>query len=306
MSAIARLCAPAYELGEYADKVADLPEVAATEPGAGLLAPAAGFETYHWTDCGVADLLVPAARRALLAAELDPAEVDLVVLATDSLPRDRTAPALVAELLGELGLSRATALTIGLLDCATAMVALGTAASYVRDGTARQVLVLSGDVAEQATGGRRVVAGGAAIASDAAAGVVISADRPGRAILGLASHTATALVVGEPPPQVQLAARVHGHRALFDRLLAGRGLRPAAVGTVLPSNFARNVQRIYLSEAGFTDAQLALDNVARIGHCLGSDPLINLVDQPPGDRPAVLLGSGVAHLAAVLIAAETR
>jgi 3-oxoacyl-[acyl-carrier-protein] synthase III len=299
------LSAPAYELGEYADPVGELPElIGDPETADRLTAPAAGFETYHWSDAAVTELMAVSARRTLLAAELPPAEVDVVILATDSLPHDRSAHTAVAQLLSELGLSQATALTIGLLDCSTAMVAVGTAASYVRDGTASHVLVLSGDVAAQATGGERVVAGGAAIASDAAASVLVSAQVPGLPVLSMAHHTSAELITGDLPPQRQLITRVRGHQELFARLGIGRELRASTVDHVLPSNFARNVVRIYLAELGFAEGQLAQGNVGRIAHCLGSDPLINLADHlvSPRSQPGhlMLLGEGIAHLGAVL------
>lgn len=307
-----RLCAPAYELGEYADPVDELPELLADPAAAeALTAPAAGFETYRWTDADITELMAPAAQRTLLEAGIDGADVDLVLLATDSLPRDRSAHLVAAGLLEELGMARATAQTVGLMDCATAMMAVGTAAALVANGTARNVLVATGDVADRATGGLRIVAGGAAIASDAAATVLVSADRAGLPVLSAAHHTAPELLRDGVPPQRQLAARIRGHQELLARLSAGHPVRPGEVARVLPSNFARRVQRLYLSELGFADDRIALGNVGRIAHCLGSDPLINLADQlekPDAEDSAdglyLLIGSGIAHLGAVLTAAR--
>ncbi|MEN2417349.1 acyl carrier protein [Streptomyces rimosus] len=311
----ARLCAPAYELGEYADPVTELPELLADpDTAARLTAPAAGFDTYHWSDGQVVELMAAAARRTLGEAGVPGDEVDLVLLATDSLPRDRTAHRDVAELLQDIGLTRATASTLGLMDCATAMAAVGTAASLVRDGSARHVLVVTGDLADHATGGERVVAGGAAIASDAAATALVSATAAGLPVLGMAHHAAPESLSGEPARQ-QLAARIAAHRELFARLAERHPVRPEEVRAVLPSNFARNVLEIYLSDVGYGGDRLALGNVGRIGHCLGSDPLINLADRlaeakaagedagGPEDR-LVLLGAGISHLAAVLLGAR--
>ncbi|PZT76146.1 MULTISPECIES: acyl carrier protein [unclassified Streptomyces] len=309
-----RLCAPAYELGECAEPVTGLPELVADPAiAAELTAPAAGFDTYRWSDAGITELMALAAGRTLAEARVPGGDIDMVLLATDSLPRDRTAHRDVAELLDETGIDRATVLTAGLMDCATAMVAVGTAASYVRDGTARNVLVVTGDLADRATGGQRVVAGGAAIASDAAASVLVSADAPGLPVRGMAHHSAPELNLGSGPQQ-QLLSRIRAHRELFARL-ADRC--PSGLGTVrgvLPSNFARNVLRLYLSEVGLGGDVLSLGNVGRIGHCLGSDPLINLADRLAQDKDApdgagdddslVLFGAGVSHLAAVLLGAR--
>lgn len=309
-----RLCAPAYELGERAEPVAGLPELLA-DPGiaAELTAPAAGFDTYHWSDAEVTELMALAVGRTLAEARTPGSDIDVVLLATDSLPRDRTAHRDVAELLGETGIDRATVLSTGLMDCATAMVAVGTAASYVRDGTARNVLVVTGDLADRATGGQRVVAGGAAIASDAAASVLVSADAPGLPVRAMAHHSAPELNLGGGPQQ-QLLSRIRAHRELFARLT---DRSPSGLGTVrgvLPSNFARNVLRLYLSEVGLGGDMLWLGNVGRTAHCLGSDPLINLADRlaqdkdaadgAAGDDSLVLFGAGVSHLGAVLLGAQ--
>ncbi|MCX5205882.1 acyl carrier protein [Streptomyces sp. NBC_00237] len=312
----ARLSAPAYELGEYADPVTELPELLADpEAAAELTSSAAGFDTYRWSDAPVGELMAAAAQRTLGEAGVPGDEVDLVLLATDSLPRDRTAHRDVAELLAEAGLSRATASTLGLMDCATAMAAVGTAASLVRDGSARHVLVVSGDLADHATGGERIVAGGAAIASDAAATALVSATAAGLPVLGMAHHAAQGPAQGQSPRQ-QLAARIAAYRELFTRLEHRHPFRPDEVRAVLSSNFARNVLETYLSDVGYGSAALALGNVGRIAHCLGSDPLINLADRlaeaktggPAAEDRAedrlVLLGAGISHLAAVLLGAR--
>ncbi|MEK2472286.1 acyl carrier protein [Streptomyces noursei] len=313
----ARLCAPAYELGEYAAPVTELPELQADPRiAAELTAPNAGFATYRWSDAPVVELMAAAVQRTLGEAGIPGDEVDLVLLATDSLPGGRAAHRDVAELLAETGLTRATAGTLGLMDCATAMAALGTAASLVRDGSARHVLVVSGDVADHATGGERVVAGGVAIASDAAASALVSATAAGLPILGMAHHTSAAPGTGGGARQ-ELTAKVTAHRELFARLAAHHPHRPESVRAVLPSNFARMALEIYLSDVGYGGDKLALGNVGRIAHCLGSDPLINLADRfadaipaGPGTKDGtgaehlVLLGAGISHLAAVLLDAR--
>lgn len=310
----ARLCAPAYELGECADPVTELPELLADPKAAAELTdPAAGFHTYRWSDAGITELMALAVHRTLAGARIPGSEIDMVLLATDSLPRDRTAHRDVAELLDETGVDRATVMALGLMDCATAMVAVGTAASYVRDGTARNVLVVTGDLADLSTGGSRIVAGGAAIASDAAASVLVSADAPGLPVRAMAHHSAPELNLGGGPQQ-QLLSRIRAHRELFARLAARGGSDLAGVRSVLPSNFARNVLEVYLSDVGLGGDKLALGDVGRIAHCLGSDPLINLAnrlaqeadgaDGAVGGDTLVLFGAGVSHLAAVLLGAE--
>ncbi|MEV4640389.1 hypothetical protein AB0J80_23895 [Actinoplanes sp. NPDC049548] len=302
MTTQAYLSGAAYELGEHAGAAADLDELLADpEAAARLLAPEAGFATYHSSEADVTELMAVAAGKTLAATRVPGTEIDAVVLATDSLPRGRAAHRDVVDLLARLSLSNAVAFTVGLMDCATAVVAVSTAASMVRDGSCRSVLVLTGDLADRATGGSRLVAGGAAVASDAAAAVLVSSAVPGRPVLASARHLSPALARPGVPPAQQLGLRVRAHRELMQRLADASPIPPTAVTAVHPSNFARNVIGLYLADVGFRPEQLRLGNVSRVAHCLGSDPIVNLADDPGGAGPAILLGSGVAHLAAVLL-----
>ncbi|MEV5880542.1 acyl carrier protein [Streptomyces sp. NPDC052101] len=309
-----RLCAAAYELGEHAEPVGELPELlAAPDTAAALTSPAAGFVTYRWSEAPVVELMAACVQRCLAKARIPGSEIDTVLLVTDSLPHDRTAHRDVAELLAETGMTGATVATVGMMDCATAMVAVGTAASLVRDGTARHVMVVSGDLADLSTGGDRVVAGGAAIASDGAACVLVSAEAPGLPVLAMAHHAAAGQEHGGTAPRQQLLSRITAYRELFARLSARHPVRPAET-VVLPSNFARDVMRMYLTDVGFDSERIALDGVGRVAHCQGSDPLINLADRLGEPKPAdateqepqalVLLGAGISHLAAVLVGAH--
>jgi 3-oxoacyl-[acyl-carrier-protein] synthase-3 len=301
---VPRLCGPAYELGEYADPVTDLPDLPAA-----LTSPAAGFVTYHWSEGQLVELMTAAVRRTLAASGVPGGDVDMVLLATDSLPGNRTAQRDVGEFLAETGMSGATVVTLGLMDCATAMTALGTAASFVRDGTARHVMVVTGDLADLSIGGERIVAGGVAVASDGAASVLVSADAPGLPVLAMAHHATPEHELTSGSTQQQLATRLAAYRELFARLSAQVPVKPEQT-VILPSNFARYVMRMYLAEAGFPAERVDSDGVGRFAHCQGSDPLINLANRmttaEPDDAPQryVLLGAGIAHLAAVLVDAN--
>jgi 3-oxoacyl-[acyl-carrier-protein] synthase III len=132
-------------------------------------------------------------------------------------------------------------------------------------------------------------------------------------LLAMAHHAAPAhLENGRGDGRSRLAARAAAYRDLFARLGMRYPVRPRDA-LVLPSNFARDVMRAYLVDVGFGSDDIAQENVGRIAHCQGSDPLINLADRlrrrntaEPGrlDEPGsyVLLGAGISHLAAVRLA----
>ncbi|MFI0977560.1 acyl carrier protein [Streptomyces sp. NPDC021093] len=298
----------AAQLGALRRKVAELPEYAAGPPD-----PGTGFVEYREAEGDILGLIGPAVQGALDASGTDPAAVDTVLLATESLPADgpsgspSAGPArhAVMELLSGLGLRRAYPLMLGLADCSTATAALDVAASLVRSGASGTVLVVSGDLVRTVLPDSRVVLGGAAVAGDGAAAAVVSGRRHGWEVLGGARRIAHELF--EPVPSGRrLGAQLAAYQGVFADLWAATGLtaRELGAGAVLPSNLSRDTLRVFLGEAGFTEEQLYLDNVPRTAHCLGSDPLINLADrtaQGDASSTVVLLGSSAAHVAAVLL-----
>ncbi|MER7986824.1 acyl carrier protein [Streptomyces noursei] len=283
--------------------MADLPEYAAEPPRR-----ASAFDEYRLARGSVLDLLRPALREALAAARTPPAAVDTVLFATESLPGGDASQTAVAELLDELGMHHAYPLALGLADCSTATAALAVAAALVTSGAARTVAVVSGDLVRTAEPGSRVLLGGAAVGSDGAAAAVVSGRRYGWEVLGGARQVCYDLV-GPGPAAHRLQAQLMTYQELFRELWSATGLTPGDVSAVLSSNLAADVLQAFLGEAGFAPCQLYQDNVGRIAHCLGSDPLINLTDRTEAGTTrsaypvVVLLGSSAAHLAAVLLRA---
>ncbi|WP_053698887.1 hypothetical protein [Streptomyces sp. NRRL F-5755] len=285
------------ELGAIRRKVAELPEYADGPPDAGT-----GFAEYREAEGGILGLLGPAMRGALDASGTDPATVDTVLLATESLPADGPDRTALTGLLSDLGLRRAYPLMLGLADCSTAITAFDIAASLVRSGASGTVLVVSGDLVRTVLPGGRVVLGGTAVAGDGAAAAVVSGRRYGWELLGGARRIAHEAAT----PGHRMGAQLAMYQGMFADLWAATGLtsRDLGTGAVLPSNLARDALRTFLGEAGIADAQVYLDNVPRIAHCLGSDPLINLADRTAGGgapSPVVLLGTSAVHAAAVLL-----
>ncbi|RFS86726.1 3-oxoacyl-ACP synthase [Actinomadura spongiicola] len=90
----------------------------------------------------LADLAEAAGRRALAAAELDPAEVDVVVMSTSS--PDMLMPATVNVVADRLGVDGVPTFQLQ-SGCAGAVQALEVAAQMLRCGPHRRALVLGGD-----------------------------------------------------------------------------------------------------------------------------------------------------------------
>ncbi|WP_349360479.1 beta-ketoacyl-ACP synthase III [Stappia sp.] len=88
------------------------------------------------------DLAVHAARRALEAAKLEPADIDLIVLATAT--PDHTFPASAVTVQNKLGLTSGFAFDVHAV-CSGFVYALTTADAYLRTGMARRALVIGAE-----------------------------------------------------------------------------------------------------------------------------------------------------------------
>ena len=88
------------------------------------------------------DLAVQAARRALAAAGIDAAEVDLIVLATST--PDNTFPATAARVQAALGIKQGAAFDVQAV-CTGFIYALATADNFLRSGQAKTALVIGAE-----------------------------------------------------------------------------------------------------------------------------------------------------------------
>jgi 3-oxoacyl-[acyl-carrier-protein] synthase III len=135
-----------------------------------------------------------AARRALQAADADPAEVDLVLVATTT--ADQVLPNAAPIVAHELGALRAGAFDIG-AACTGFLSALAVGSAQIEAGRARLVLVIGADLMSRITdAGDR---GTAAVFADGAGAVLLTAiDEPGRIgpiVLGADGGGASHIVV---------------------------------------------------------------------------------------------------------------
>jgi 3-oxoacyl-[acyl-carrier-protein] synthase-3 len=148
-----------------------------------------GIRERHFisSDAGPADLAAPAAREALDAAGVRPADLDLVLLGT--LSPDFDFPNSAAVLCRHLGLRGVPAMDVR-NQCSGFLYMLATADAFVRSGRARRVLVVGAEThstgLDLSTAGREV----AVIFGDGAAAVVVGPEPdPRRGILTTHLHS---------------------------------------------------------------------------------------------------------------------
>jgi 3-oxoacyl-[acyl-carrier-protein] synthase-3 len=94
-------------------------------------------------DEGTSDLAIRAAREALAAAGIDPADLDLVIVATCT--PDWMFPSVAARVQHALGARRAAAFDLN-AACSGFIFALATATQFIQNGSYRRVLVVGSEV----------------------------------------------------------------------------------------------------------------------------------------------------------------
>lgn len=290
-----RLAGLAYELGETAPAIETLPNWSSASRTFPRVDDRAmwGFGCFRRTDRSPAALALATAKRSLASAALRPDDIDTVLLCSVSFMEGAPSHlALVNELLGELNLLHAFYLGLTLGRCATLIGALRTAALFVASGRAQNVLVVSTDV--MAAEDARLQPFG--VFSDAASSCVVT---DGRGDYTLLRAQGGAERVGMGDSGGRLAERVHA------RLFADAPCAPADVAQVFVDNLFRPLVCMREQLGGFHKGQLYLENIARLGHCAASDPLINLADYAAqrGPRPGAhyVLAAGTPGLRHALL-----
>jgi 3-oxoacyl-[acyl-carrier-protein] synthase-3 len=280
MTAKSYLRGTSYVLGErevsYAS-IPGLPEQAAAlglAPNPGLW----GWGAVRITQRDLADLAADAGRTTLLAAGVEPASVDALVLCSTRIP----GPAddhgtFMAKVLTGVGLPNIPFYGQTLNRCANLLAGLDMAGAFVLSGRYRRVLVITVDAV--AEGGARMSQ--FALFSDAAAGCLVSAE-PGPADPGgTGTHEMLGCAVAQDSTAMGSANQISSDlaREVNDRLLTPPGLKVSHVTALLHLNLFKPLLVMKERQAGFCAAQLYLDNIPRTGHCFAADPLINLADR---------------------------
>lgn len=315
MSGVARagrsayLSSPAYALGRPRP-VEELPELKASPALATRLTRGKHGARWFLEAEDPWELAFRAAGDALAAYPPGAKAVDAVILASDSFEHSAGRAARVGRFLAELGLARAYPCSVSLSECANMIAGLRVAKGLVAGGESDRVLVVSADLVGQVSPSTRIVASDIGVMSDGAAACLVDADGSEGFLMVSAAQAADARLLESRggSDHADMLARVLGHRTLFDGLYGGTGTRAQAARALFPNNFLPAVLEAFLLDNGFSGAQIYMDNIPRVGHCLSSDGIINLADYCRRNAVAagdefVLLGSGPSQWGAVLLRA---
>lgn len=228
-------------------------------------------------EMGLFDLVLPAARRALIAAP-DPCKVDYVIFAhtTQALtPAHLDAAQVIRD---ELGLFHAEAFALSQQNCASGMGAVDVAAELLRAGGDHEAraLVVTG---ERAFSPHVQLIPDTTIMGDAAAACLVGIDGTGDTVDSYATRTLGEfssgmlldeegwLQFGRVYPQV-LAE-------VMRQAVAEAGLELSDIDLVIPHNVNLFSWRQTIKELDLAREKYFLDNVPRFSHCYASDVFVN-------------------------------
>ncbi|MFL6661155.1 MAG: beta-ketoacyl-ACP synthase III [Rhizobacter sp.] len=202
-----------------------------------------GIRARHFAepDVGSSDLAVEAARRALLAAGLDAAAIDLIVVATST--PDMVFPSTACLVQQKLGVHGCPAFDVQAV-CSGFVYALAVADSMIRTGTASKALVIGAEVFSRILDFQDRTT--CVLFGDGAGAVVLEAsDTPG--ILASELHAD-----GRHVDILCVPGHVAGGEVLGDPLLKmdGQAVFKLAVGVL------EQVARSVLEKAGRTEADI--------------------------------------------------
>jgi 3-oxoacyl-[acyl-carrier-protein] synthase III len=292
-----------YELGD----LRDIGEIEGVDPNAGYMKVLRDGRVRCFSHSGLPplDLAARCMHRTLEESGCTPADVDVLVLASDRLLETSSYPRL-SELMTRLGLSRASIIGVGLSGCTNATVALRTAAALQSAEALGHILVVSVDTLPPDVA-HRVQPQGTCVFSDAAVSFMVGpSGRREFDVLGIehepSHHIGLLDLQGDSIRAIRES--LSGPRAAVQRLLARAGVRPGQVHKLFAANFVYGVALAQARMCGFRESQCFFDNLPRFGHTYAGDPFIGLEDYTTANRQDglfLLLGSFTTSWGAVLV-----
>jgi 3-oxoacyl-[acyl-carrier-protein] synthase III len=288
----AYLSGASYVLGEREadytaiDNLDELTEKLGLAPNPGLW----GWGSIRISERDLEEMAADTGAATLRAAGLDASSIDALVLCSNRIPGVAEGHGrFVQRVLTGIGLGDIPCYGQYLNRCVNMLAGLDVARAFVASGRHRRVLLITTDrVAEGADRMSQF-----ALFSDGAASCVVTADgRDGDGgtggdhdssdrdssrecfeLLGCATAQDTASLEWTSQISSDLA------RTVSDALLGPASLKLGDVSALMHANLFKPLLVMKERQAGFSPAQLYLDNIPRFGHCFAADPLISLVDR---------------------------
>lgn len=290
------LSAIRYQTGEF-HEIEKLPELQA-QPDLLANFHALGLEECAIADRPISELTREALAATLSASPLDPSEIPLIVVASDSFGAS-TLRAGLPSTIADLGMTRAVMVGVTLADCGNLHAALRITRSLMVSEGLHDAIVLTADAHGDHDVDSRIVRPRISVFSDAATACRLSLDEGDFVLRSTKqfSDPGAAKIDAYANPIDFLEATIQGVQTVCDDVLSACGLERADIDHLVTNNYNLSVSALFAERGDFPLEKVHRDNIPRIAHAYASDNLINLKDLDtetplePGQR-ALLIGTG--------------
>lgn len=203
----------------------------------------------------------------------------------------------------ELGLNRASALAVSQQGCSGLLSTIDMAARLLASAELPAALCLAGDALPHGSS-REIIYN---LMGDAAAALLLQRDAPRNRIVAFRQHTQSYYWDTPAREQELLAAYFPVAQRVILATLDAAALTTDDVRWFVPHNVSRRSWQILARLLGVSDERVWTDNIARLGHSISCDHVINLADMTaagllsPGDYLALFtFGFGASWSCMVL------
>lgn len=263
-----------YTLGE-SRSITEIPELANDKDGAKFLLDR-GFKNFRLYEGEPWELGVDAAKKTLSEAKLSSNDIDQVVYASISSKNPMIGDKGVGLFATNMEMLETPITGVCFGECTNVMLGLEYATMLVETGRARNVLLVSTDVA---CSKEQRMTSGYTICSDGAAACIVSMEARGEGIsfdlikFHKAYHHLSRAGLSNPAQAFRDIARA----ALFCKTTVCKGLQEK-ISMWVPNTGNTEVAGAFASVLGIPLKDYYLENLADYAHLFSTDQLINLID----------------------------
>ena len=258
-----------------------------------------GWGCFRKTRRSRAELACESARATLARSAVATAEIDALIVCCGDGLNYYAQNRFLSELSSSLDLRCEFVSWIGGAGCASLFSAVKSAQSLVLGGSCRNVLVINVDKLDDESARFQRFA----VFSDGACSFIVrSAGTIDFAIAGVALSSSLTSLRNAGQDMAEKCQLIY---SVFERLAAAAAF-PFAGSAFLGSNVFLPIQQLEQSVMPVGGLISYRNNVARYGHCSGSDPVINLIDfyadaSNEAVRTSVLASSAHGHFGVMLL-----
>jgi len=278
----------AYALGEHDHSVEQEGPARLSETARAKLLEN-GIRRYRTSEKSPSELAAESVAGTLEDAGIDPKEIDAVVYTTCSFWSDPELPVIgkdaqlssefskkiIRNVVHSLGMSNAQSFGVFLAESGNFTSGIRVARNLIVAEELRNVIYVNTDKLTDEES--KVVPSEISMMSEAAASCLVTREKRGGFLLGKLAQKSNPLMstFGENAALKVLMEVAKGVKAACDTVSNGDS---SVYRKLITNNYSHNTLKMLAHQAGCADAQLYLDNLARLAHAFASDTLINLKD----------------------------